>query len=192
MTESLPSFDSLANLLAPLGALGSPAELHGMLCGRLCGGGRYEAREWLDAAWECLGLEERPAAPVEAKVAELYRLTLSQLHDESMNLEMLLPDDDTEMEQRLTALSHWCNGFLGGFGSAGVGGDTRLSSETADALRDFAAFVQISTETEEDEDSETDFMEIVEYVRIASLTMFMELGLRAEAAGTPAAPEILH
>ena len=32
------NFDDLANLLAPLGTLNSPSELHGLLCGKLAGG----------------------------------------------------------------------------------------------------------------------------------------------------------
>jgi len=171
MADSLPSFDTLASRLTPLGALGSPAELHGMLCGRLCGGGRYSDREWLDAARECLGLVGSADAETEGHLAQLYQVTLEQFRDNTLGLDLLLPDDDTAMDQRLLALSHWCSGFLAGFGGAGISGETHLSADTADALRDFAAFVQINPDEEGGEDAETDFTEIVEYIRVASLTM---------------------
>ena len=36
-----------------------------------------------------------------------------------MQLELLLPDDYFEIEQRIANLAHWCQGFLQGFALAG-------------------------------------------------------------------------
>lgn len=190
-TGTLPSFDGVADAFVSLGALGSPAELHGMACGRLCGGGRYTDQEWLQAALDyldvgSLDVARAPDAEAQGTMVELYRITLEQLRDAELGIELLLPEDEVEMPQRVMALSQWCQGFLSGFGTSGVSADTELSGDTADALRDFAAFVQINPEAEDDEDSETDYMEIVEYVRLATLSIFMELGVDAdEAAENP-------
>ncbi|GAB1255730.1 YecA family protein [Aurantivibrio plasticivorans] len=179
-TQTLPSFDGLADQFLSLGALNSPAELHGMICGHLCGGGRYSHGEWLKAAKEFLDCSQSVDGESEQLLIQIYQTTLSQLRDQEFSVLLLLPDDDTDLEQRIVSLGHWCHGFLTGFGTSGLSGDTQMSAETADALRDFAAFVQISPEDALDDDSENDYMEIVEYIRVALLTIFMEIGVHSD------------
>ena len=181
MTEPMPNFDGVADLFISVGALNSPAELHGMLCGHLCGGGRYSDAQWQAAASDFLDCTQAPTGDMTSTLTAIYTATLDGLQDEEFGVSLLLPDDDTELAQRISALSHWCHGFLTGFGGSGVTGETTLSSDTADALRDFAAFVQINPQDAEDEDSEMDYLEIVEYVRVAILTIFMEIGILSEA-----------
>lgn len=186
-TESdlLPSFDRVADIFVSLGALGSPAELHGMVCGRLSGGGRYSDEAWLKSALEFLDVSGRPNPEQEATLVELYHTTLDQLRGEEMGIQLLLPGDDAELAQRVMALSHWCQGFLTGFGSSGVTAETTLSGDTADALRDFASFVQISPDPDDGEDSEVDYIEVVEYIRLATLSVFLELGATDDESATP-------
>lgn len=183
----LLNFDEYCDQLVPIGALNSPAELHGMLCGRLSGGSRMGRTEWLKTAWEfldLLDLEEVHISPeLEDSVAGLYTGTLAQLSDDDMSFALLIPDDDTDIAQRLQALSQWCHGFLSGFGSSGLSGNQTFSPESAEALRDFAAIVQIGTDAEDTEQSEADFFEVSEYVRLAALNLFFEFGGQAEEKG---------
>ncbi len=190
MSESdhLMAFDDLADMLLPLGAVNSPAELHGMLCGRLSGGAPLQVQQWLRLAWEFLDLSGEAGGEAALVLQQLHRVTQAQLRDEEFGLELQLPDDDTDLDQRLAALSQWCHGFLSGFGSAGIAGDRQLSADASDALRDFAAIVQISADEEADEESESHYMELVEYVRMATLTLFLEFA--AEAPPEPAAPQL--
>lgn len=190
--DSLPTFDGVADAFVALGALGSPAEIHGLACGKLCGGARCSDREWLDSALEYLDIGHEPAPQDREQMVDLYRVTLDQLRDEELGIELLLPGDDTEMAERVMALSQWCHGFLSGFGTSGVKADTTLSSDTAEALRDFAAFVQMSPEAEDDEESELDYFEIVEYVRLAALSIFMEIGIAADEQPAADQPPTLH
>lgn len=180
----LPSFDSVADAFLSMGALGSPAELHGMICGNLCGGGRYSDREWLSIVLEFLDVSGEPGSAVSDTIVQLYHTTLEQLQDEQLRIQLLLPDDDADIGERVTALGQWCQGFLVGFGTSGVNVETDLSSDTADALRDFASFAHISSEVEEEdiEDSEGDYMELVEYVRLATLSIFLDTGVQADDA----------
>jgi len=185
---SNPSFDDVANELVTLGSNVSPAELHGVVVGRVCGGKRYTPPAWLQSAFKFLELplSESSTYP---KIAELYSVGLEQLESNLFDLEILLPDDDVEMEQRVTAMSDWCQGFLLGFGTSGVTGDTNLSAETSEALRDFAEFVQIDPEQAEDE---SDLMELVEYIRVAALTIFAEIGAASEKVSDATNEQQLH
>jgi uncharacterized protein len=194
-TDALPPFDSVVDAFHSLGALSSPAELHGMLCGRLCGGSRCSEQEWLKSALEFLDGASPADSEVEEMIVRLYRISLGQLHSEQLSLQLLLPGDEIAMAQRLTALSQWCQGFLVGFGTSGINDKTLLSGETADALRDFAAFVQISPKSGEDEDeaekeaNEKDYLEIVEYVRLATLSIYWEIGMKTGMEGGRGASE---
>ncbi len=179
MTQTHPiiPFDELCDLLMPLGALNSPAELHGMLCGKLSGGQRLDTGAWARIAWDFLDLPGDPQGEAGMAIAQLYNASLRQLNDDDLGLSLLLPNDDVDLDQRTLALGQWCHGFLSGFGSAGIEGDCKLSAEASDALRDFAAIVQVGAE-EDSEEAEGDYTELVEYVRMATLSLFMEFGAK--------------
>lgn len=182
-TEALISFEELNHLLVPLGALNSPSELHGMLCGKLTGGMRLDSEAWMEEALTFLdiitnedGVVGDDEGQAQTAVARLYHVTLSQLEDSQYSFELLLPQDAAELERRTAALGEWCHGFLSGFGSAGLAGDTTFSPDAAEALRDLAAIVSIGESGDEDDEAEADFAEIVEYVRMAVLTLFADFG----------------
>ena len=169
------SFEDFCELLLPYGALNSPAELHGTLCGKLCGGAKMDQEQWRTAALSSLEIAEQANTELLEQVDVLYTVTKAQLESGDYNLALLLPDDDSELEMQIQALAQWCNGFLLGFGSAGIDPDTQFSSENAEALRDFAAIVQAEIDEELDEqEQEGDFIELVEYVRVVALNFFEE------------------
>lgn len=186
-TEALISFEELNHLLVPLGALNSPAELHGMLCGKLSGGARLESAVWMEEALTFLdiitneeGVVGDPEGLAQTAVARLYHVTLNQLEDSQYGFELLLPQDAAGLDRRTSALGEWCHGFLSGFGSAGLAADATFSADAAEALRDLAAIVNIDESGDEDDEAEADFAEIVEYVRMAVLTLFADFGQKSD------------
>ncbi len=190
-TEPLIRFEELNHLLVPLGALNSPSELHGMLCGKLCGGLRLTPQAWMEEALTFLdvitseadGVVGDPEGHGQTAVARLYPVTLSQLEDSNYGFELLLPSDDADLAIRSTSLGEWCHGFLSGFGSAGLDPQTQFSPDAAEALRDLAAIVSIGDGVGE-EDAEADFTEIVEYVRMAAMTLFADFGQKGSGQPT--------
>jgi yecA family protein len=173
MTEtSFPplGFDELADLLLPLGTINSPSELHGLLCGKLCAGAQLSETSWLLEAAEFLDFTQAPDERVRDALSRLYHQSREQL-DQDFSPLLMLPDDDTAMEERVSALSQWCHGFLSGFG--GVSREEALSEEALAMLEDLAAIVNISAD-EDDEDEEADYMEVVEYVRVLAAALYEE------------------
>lgn len=188
ISPTTTAFDDFCDLLMPLGTLSSPAELHGILCGKLCGGARPSEVQWLLEAVEFLDFTQAPDESVRLALSQLYQDTCSQLRTDAFGLVLLLPGDDTDIETRVRSLGEWCQGFLSGFGSAGVPGQREISEDTEDALRDLASIVQIGDEGLDEAGSESDYMEVSEYVRMAALALYMEYADDAELAVAAAAP----
>lgn len=187
--EPLMTYEELNHLLVPLGALNSPAELHGLLCGKLAGGQRLSSDDWLTEALAFLDVitseEEGVVGDTDGRgqtaVARLYPTVLAQLQDPNFGFQLLMPSDEADISLRAAALGEWCHGFLSGFGSAGLDPEAQFSAEAAEALRDMAAIVSIGDGVEE-EDAEADFTDLVEYVRMAALTLFDDFGRPASPA----------
>ncbi|MGD8175190.1 UPF0149 family protein [Marinimicrobium sp. ARAG 43.8] len=194
------SHEQLNALLQPLGILINPSELQGLLCGKFCGGANPDETDWLLEAVEELDFVQAPSLEVRTALAQLYGQTREQLRRQEFALQPLLPSDESAITQRVHCLGQWCHGFLVGFGSAGHAGDSDLSSEAREVLEDLAAIAQVDIDDEESaREAEQDYAEVVEYVRMAALSLLMEFGAAALTAppsddGAPpdAAPPTVH
>ena len=172
------TFDEFCDMLLPLSSLSSPSELHGFLCGKLCGGARLSHGECVQQAWDLLDVPENPDATFYDCISTLYDATLNDMSSGDYAFQPLLPDDDSEIAVRTQALAQWAQGFLIGFGAAGIDPNTEFSSDNADALRDLAKITQVAIADadllNEDNDQESDYFELTEYVRIVALTLYSE------------------
>lgn len=150
----------------------SPADLHGSLCGFLCGGGQPHPGHWLDQLCvDSAALEASSRPTLEA----LRAATQTLLDDPDLRFSPLLPGDDVAMAARVEALAGWCAGFVGGYGLSGASLE-RVSGEGRDALRDLERIAQFGYEAGEAEEDENAFAEIVEYVRMAVMLLRQESG----------------
>lgn len=168
-------FDEVCDLFTSLGAHNSPSEMHGLLSGQLAAGRRLGAGEWLQEAHEFIDTDSSLSRDEEERLQFVYMATLTALADDELGFYPLLPDEDHEMELRLGCLGLWCQGFLAGF--ALVEKEiSNLPEIVNDALHDLAAIAQVGiNESEEwNEAAEADFFQIVEYVRLAAMNIFME------------------
>ena len=204
MTENTPqehllsplNFDELANVLAPLGTLNSPSELHGLLCGKLAGGAVIKEIQWLLEAVEFLDFVAAPDERVRLALSRLYYTTCEQLQSQ-MGLTLMLPDDDHLLSERVVALSEWCHGFLSGFGSVDHQGQRVINDEFQEMLQDIASIVQIQADDEEDEPgAEADYMEVTEYLLVVVSSLYLEFAAEPYApidpSSTAPASGLLH
>jgi uncharacterized protein YgfB (UPF0149 family) len=108
-------------------------------------------------------------------IIRLQSTILDQLNSEDYSFHLLLPDDEEELTIRLHALGNWCEGFISGFGGAYAKGNSSLLEETREVLKDLTAIANIDdSEHEEAENDEQDFMEVLEYVRMAAYSVFLQ------------------
>ncbi|MDH3636791.1 MAG: UPF0149 family protein [Gammaproteobacteria bacterium] len=163
-------FDSVQTALQDLGATADAAESHGTLCALLLDSAALAT--WLGHTLEDLPDRGNVLAMEQLGVLErLYQLTREQLDNDDLSLELLLPDESDDFGLRLLGLSSWCQGFLYGIGVAGVASDDRLDDEASECLSDLLEISKLSHDEENSDESELQFAEIVEHVRMATLLL---------------------
>lgn len=166
-------------LQAALG--GSPggsiaAEVHGTLCGLLCAGVGDLPEAWIhntlaDAEEYTFGGHEDARSQLE----RLHDATLAGLEGHEMGFALLLPDDDASLADRAAALAAWCNGFLYGLAVRGLRPMEELPDELREILSDFTEIGRAGVAEEEAEEAgESAYVELVEYVRVATQITFDE------------------
>ena len=161
----LPLYAKLASspLMYSLGV--EAPELHGSLCGYLCGGGQANAENWLS-----LVLSDDAIHEVESgtDLAQMYAATCAGLASEEFEFDLLLPDSDAPVSERGDALLAWCRGFLGGVGLSGAD-LKKMSEETQDALTDLGRIASSDLSYEDADSDEEAFEEVSEFVRVAAM-----------------------
>lgn len=174
MTTTL-TYADLSEVLQKYDVVCDIAEIQGIICGMLCGGMGHSQNDWSAMLQEaCFEGGEIPEA-LQRTLVELFNQTCQQLIEGQFELTLLLPDDETPLNTRGSALIEWVNGFMTGFGSQQKD-LTQCSDEVREALQDFADIARMEEPMNEDEESERAMLEVVEYVRISAIYCFGELG----------------
>lgn len=178
MGNSAMTFDDLEELVIVAGGAGSIAELHGTLCGCISGGRALDSARLRRIAADVLALTADAVANL--PLQQLYRDAELGLQSENCDFAPLLPEDDAPLALRVEALAGWCQGYLSGLGQSGLAGGTRLSADVSAAMRDMAAIALADAQTPDSNQSEADFIELVEYVRVAAMLIFAEVAAAAK------------
>jgi len=176
------------------GAVVSPGELHGFLCGLICGG-TSDSQDWLTEAWgfsdvqppsvstgddegENKGAEtqaEAGSAQVKLALEAMFEMTFQALSDDSYSFQLLLPEDEAQIQERTAALAEWCQGYLHAMGMQ-VNIEAQLDKDAIDGLKDLTQIAQMGDEDEENEENEVYFQELVEYCRVLVFSICSQSG----------------
>lgn len=168
--------------------MGGPAEAHGTLAGALCAASGYSFEDWLG---EILP-DARAGTSAPEVLRSLYGDTADALAGDAMTVELLLPDDDRPLAERAEALGAWCQGFLYGLGTSRIPDIGSLPGDAGEVVRDLTQISRVCADPEEsDEDGESAYAELVEFVRVGTRLLFEDLAPWREPP--PSAPaEPLH
>ncbi|MFT5808302.1 MAG: hypothetical protein ACI9LG_002604 [Moritella dasanensis] len=185
----LPLFADVNEQLQQSDLLVNPADVHGVICGLLCGGVKLDSKAWLEPFDQLINEGLGIPDSLDAILADVYSGSEAALKDMTLGFELLLPDMDQPLENRMEALAEWVQGFLGGFGMV-HSVSTVASDDVKELIADFASISQMDIETDDDSnEAEESFYEIVEYVRMGATYCFNELG---DGGGEAQAMPILH
>lgn len=173
--NNYPDYDIVNDALERCESEQDAAEHHGQLCALLCLQESFSEDQWLSLVLP--GGEKGDALLAETRslLSEIYQVTNSSVDAEDFDFQLLLPDDDASLSQRLQALSHWCQGFLMGITHAGITDIEKLPSNLPEIVRDFVEISRAeSFEIDNSEEDEASFVEISEFVRMGTLLFRVE------------------
>jgi len=168
MTELTHS--DLSDLLSRAGAETCASECHGFLCGQLCAAEFPDEDLWM----ELLDLQTRDDDLANHCYAEVRRLATdieSDLQSQDFSFRLLLPDEDSDLEERVDALGEWCHGFLNGFGLMEGRAGRELDEDCRELLEDLGVICRVSAGEPEDGDEEH-LIQVAEYVRVGIMTIY--------------------
>ena len=194
ITENLPDYFAFNTLLENNHFPLSAAECHGLATGVLCV--TDDANSAVTALLDLLPNEEISLTAYEAiqtTMTTLCMSTAAQLADTDFGFRLLLPDDDSPLAQRSTAISQWCQSFISGLGEGGVKFESDYAKELQEIITDLVAISQVDTKTiTESEEEEIAFTELAEYVRVAAITIYTDLLLENKNIITTENSQHLH
>ncbi|ELY3754052.1 YecA family protein [Cronobacter sakazakii] len=166
--NEMPGYDEVGQLLNQQGVGLTPAEMHGLISGILCGGNHDSSWQPLlhDLTNEGLAFGQQLAQALR----QLHAATSDTLEDDGFLFQLWLPDgDDVSVFDRADALAGWVNHFLLGLGVTQPKLD-KITGETGEAIDDLRNIAQLGyDEGEDQEELEMSLEEIIEYVRVAAL-----------------------
>ena len=179
------TYDEFERVLRDARALPEPAEAHGTLAGALCSSRDYGLLEWVH---EILPDDSPDEEALKSSVLQrVYDTMVRTLAGSDADFAPLLPDDDAPLALRADALSLWCQGFLYGLGSGSASDPSKVSTEAGEIIHDLTEITHVGVEADEqNEENETAFAEVVEFVRVGVQILFVEL---APARGQEPTPE---
>jgi uncharacterized protein YgfB (UPF0149 family) len=149
------------------------SECHGIITGLLLARGNATEEEVLAAIAPARDPGDVLAREAAAELLSLMQVTIQELADSACDFNPLLLDESAAMEARLHALSDWIQGFLLGLARGGVEDYSKLPEEAAEFVEDLMEMARATGyELEEDEEeNESSYMELVEYLRTGVLLM---------------------
>jgi uncharacterized protein YgfB (UPF0149 family) len=152
-----------------------PAELHGYICGIICGRRNLKDQDRFKLILNKLK-EENLCTKTHQKIfAKLTIKSFKQLQDCCPQL--VLPKDESPMKKRLKSLSKWCQGFLSGLGETGITQKDIEQKELQEVLKDLFIITGVHhhvSKTKTINDDELHYAELVEHVRISTLLIYTE------------------
>jgi uncharacterized protein YgfB (UPF0149 family) len=176
----LPEYEALAVALSRVNSQLSAAECHGLLTGALNTEDTTLISRFFSEDPESLKEDSQFAE----LISQIVHLTVEGFKDEDFNFQLLLPSDDTPLQERSRALADWCGGYVMGLLESGIKEFDALPEDAAEVAKDLVEISQLDASVA-DSGSETDLMQLEEYVRVGVQIIYAVLEkIKNEEAGT--------
>jgi uncharacterized protein YgfB (UPF0149 family) len=171
--------DELERMLKATGSAFEAAEAHGAFSGRACLMGAAAIRNWQQELMTESDKDNILVQECNRALEILAADSLLKLEAGDMRFALLLPGDDELLQLRTAALADWCHGFMHGLVAAG-GADQGAPADALDfpdaseILDDFSEITKAGASSDEGEESEWAYVELVEYVRVSVQLIYDE------------------
>jgi len=181
-------YEQISDALKRLHADMDSAECHGVLSGLLAVEDENAQSQWLE---HCVPTVEQGDLLAEEGLnilQSLYTDVMEQMKSLDFTYQLLLPDDESELVERLDAFSQWCQGFVMGISLGGIVDTAKLPGELPEFIEDLLEFTHASDFEMDDTQDEQSWLELNEYVRMGVLLFHEEIYELKEIAE----PDTLH
>jgi yecA family protein len=177
MEPNAPDFDELDAALDKFDTEVPASEIHGTLTGLLCVNVGAGPDIWQKNLWPHLPEDDLLINEALAVFNRAHDATRRQLNDPTCDFQLLLPDDESPLAERVNALGDWCQGFLIGLSLGGIKDFAALPENAKEIASDLLEIARAGTsyelgETEEDENA---YAELLEYIRVGILLINEEV-----------------
>lgn len=166
-TPVLPNYAELTRIFQKTLPDTHVAQIHGLLCGTICAtmGNEINIIKLFPNA--------KKSKKIQALLLQIYETSYHELSEFSFEFQILLPIDNVDINTRAESLGLWCQGFLTGLGQVPA---SEVSGEVNEALEDMMEISKINFgDIATNDEDETAYFELVEYVRLSILMIFHEL-----------------
>lgn len=111
-------------------------------------------------------------APVSEMLYELYRETSEILFDSKEGFELVLPDDDAPLAQRVDGLATWSKGYLLGLLYNDLFSIDQLPESGAEIARDMIEISEVGSGADSEREEAWALAELEEYLKVGSQLIF--------------------
>lgn len=169
------NFLNTTELLAKHDVLIDGAEVHGIICGMLCGGMSLDNQDWVSVLTDVANNSQPFAQPLVTHLQNLYSQTVNQLTDAEFGLVLSLPDADAPLSEQAQGVILWVQGFMLGFGLHQPSLDKR-SEDVKEGIQDFSEIARMESIDDQDDNDETQaqLLILIEHVRVIAMSCFNE------------------
>lgn len=184
MNESaaLPNYSRFDEALQSIGLDQGASQTHGVLCGLICAGTSEAHVAWIEDLFRDRPSDDLLVREARQMLGQLYLASRQQMSDEALAFALLLPEDGVTLKERAQALVDWCEGYLYGLGMAGIT-EQQLVGDAKEALSDISEFTRLDLDAlEGGESDESAYMELQEFLRVATLLIKEELASAQESS----------
>jgi len=203
----LPAYETLEPMLKEQGLAVTPSELHGLLCGMICGGMAVDGEQWLapvsdyanqgdtltdGAKMVVRSVFDAASAELGGLTQTLFTSTAAELAEMEFDVALLLPAEGSELMLRAEALSEWVTNFISGLGLMGMD-KKQLSDDVTEAVAALEEIAQLGIDEDEDmQEQAMLFDNVVAYVPECVLTCLVGLSQRGDVEDETADKPTLH
>lgn len=151
------------------------SEMHGLLTGLIAGGMFKESNDYLHHMAELFNNGLTVKGSLKSAAQELVSEIFDQFESEDMSFELLLLDEDETLSDQAVELLNWVQYFLVGFGFNQRDLKT-ASNELREIIEDFTNITRMDTELDDSNETQADFYEIIEFIRVSAILCHQEYG----------------
>jgi len=171
----LPSFETVECALSCLRAFGTAAETHGLLCALVSTGATIRKQAWVNSLLSnVIETNDMMAQDAVASIDRLFNATQKQFKEDQCQVQLLMPDDNVELKERMQALAEWCQGYMSGLKLVGVTLQDHNDEKVQEALDDITQIscLDYDNDSAEGPEAQAQLTELQEFVRMAVMLVY--------------------